>query len=161
MLTLQRSRTDNAHKPPIGRARVILPYHALEPVDAMKLRGSLTMRVSASHDWRHQDDPTYALLLPTPAREWTLKTLGKFMRRSLRPRTKSAPNLGCGVSAQLVERLQGDLRVSSTTRPGRNGTAFSSFLTREVSKQRDRSGAAVKRKVQEKDPRTNCWIHPE
>ena len=32
------------------------------------------------------------------------------------------------VSAQLVVRLQGDLRVSSTARLGRSGTAFSLFL---------------------------------
>jgi signal transduction histidine kinase len=47
---------------------------------------------------------------------------------------ETGTGLGMWVSAQLVERLQADLRVSSTTRPGRSGTAFSLFLPLELSR---------------------------
>jgi two-component system CheB/CheR fusion protein len=44
--------------------------------------------------------------------------------------TKSAEGTGLGmwVSAQLIDRLHGDMRVRSSTCSGRSGTSFSLFL---------------------------------
>jgi hypothetical protein len=101
-----------------GDPRQIFANIISNAIDAMKLGGSLTMRVSASLDWRNQE----RLGIGTTIAD-------------------SGTGLGMWVSAQLVERLQGDLRVSSTTHLGRSGTAFSLFFPLDLSKKRDCSRA--------------------
>ena len=54
------------------------------------------------------------------------------MRRIFEPffttKTETGTGLGMWVVAQLLERQHGHIRVWSTRRLGRNGTAFSIFL---------------------------------
>jgi len=124
--------------PPIlclaGDLRQIFANIIANAVDAMKSGGSLTMRVSASFDWRNQERPGIRTTIADSGTGMDSETLHKIYEPFFTTKNETGTGLGMWVSAQLVERLQGDLRVSSTTRLGRSGTAFSLFLPLELSK---------------------------
>ena len=124
--------------PPIlclaGDLRQIFANIIANAVDAMKSGGSLTMRVSASFDWRNQERPGIRTTIADSGTGMDSETLRRIYEPFFTTKNETGTGLGMWVSAQLVERLQGDLRVSSTTRPGRSGTTFSLFLPLELSK---------------------------
>jgi two-component system CheB/CheR fusion protein len=124
--------------PPIlclaGDLRQIFANIIANAVDAMKSGGSLTMRVSASFDWRNQERPGIRTTIADSGTGMDTETLRKIYEPFFTTKNETGTGLGMWVSAQLVERLQGDLRVSSTTRGGRSGTAFSLFLPLELLK---------------------------
>jgi two-component system, chemotaxis family, CheB/CheR fusion protein len=124
--------------PPIlclaGDLRQIFANIIANAVDAMKSGGSLTMRVSPSFDWRDQERPGIRTTIADSGTGMDTETLLKLYEPFFTTKNETGTGLGMWVSAQLVERLQGDLRVSSTTRPGRSGTVFSLFLPVELSK---------------------------
>ena len=103
-------------------------------VDAMVSGGSLTIRVSTSFDWRNKERLGIRTTIADSGTGMDSETLGKIYEPFFTTKNDTGTGLGMWVCAQLVERLQGDLRVSSTTRLGRNGTAFSLFLPLELSK---------------------------
>jgi two-component system, chemotaxis family, CheB/CheR fusion protein len=117
-----------------GDLRQIFANIIANAVDAMKSGGSLTMRVSASFDWRNQRRPGIRTTIADSGIGMDTDTLRKIYEPFFTTKNETGTGLGMWVSAQLVERLQGDLRVSSTTRLGRSGTAFSLFLPLELSK---------------------------
>jgi two-component system CheB/CheR fusion protein len=92
------------------------------------------MRVSASLDWHNQERPGIRTTIADSGTGMDSETLRKIYEPFFTTKSETGTGLGMWVSAQLVERLQGDLRVSSTMRPGRSGTAFSLFLPLELSK---------------------------
>jgi two-component system CheB/CheR fusion protein len=61
------------------------------------------------------------------------------LRRTFEPffttKTETGTGLGMWVVAQLVERHHGEVRVLSTQRPGRSGTAFSVFLPFQIAQE--------------------------
>jgi two-component system, chemotaxis family, CheB/CheR fusion protein len=124
--------------PPIlclaGDLRQIFANIILNAIDAMKSGGSLTMRVSASLDWRNQERPGIRTTIADSGTGMDTETLRKLYEPFFTTKGETGTGLGMWVSTQLVERLQGDLRVSSTMRPGRSGTAFSLFLPLELPK---------------------------
>jgi two-component system CheB/CheR fusion protein len=117
-----------------GDLRQIFANIISNAIDAMLSGGSLTMRVSASLDWRNQERPGIRTTIADSGTGMDAHTLGKIYEPFFTTKNETGTGLGMWVSAQLVQRLQGDLRVSSTTRPGRSGTAFSLFLPLELSK---------------------------
>ncbi|MDX6460101.1 MAG: two-component system, chemotaxis family, CheB/CheR fusion protein [Acidobacteriaceae bacterium] len=117
-----------------GDLRQIFANIIANAVDAMKLGGSLTMRVSASFDWRNQERPGIRTTIADSGTGMDTDTLRKIYEPFFTTKGETGTGLGMWVSAQLVERLKADLRVSSTMRPGRSGTAFSLFLPLELSK---------------------------
>jgi len=92
------------------------------------------MRVSASFDWRDQERRGIRTTIADSGTGMDTDTLHKVFEPFFTTKGETGTGLGMWVSAQLVERLQADLRVSSTMRLGRSGTAFSLFLPLELSK---------------------------
>jgi two-component system CheB/CheR fusion protein len=123
--------------PPIlclaGDLRQIFANIIGNAVDAMKSGGSLTIRVSASFDWRNKERRGVRTTIADSGTGMDTDTLRKVFDPFFTTKGETGTGLGMWVSAQLVERLQADLRVSSTTRLGRSGTAFSLFLPLELS----------------------------
>jgi two-component system CheB/CheR fusion protein len=123
--------------PPIlcltGDLRQIFANIIANAVDAMKSGGSLTMRVSPSFDWRNRERSGIRTTIADSGTGMDTETLRRIYEPFFTTKNETGTGLGMWVSAQLVERLQGNLRVSSTTRPGRSGTAFSLFLPLELS----------------------------
>jgi len=116
-----------------GDLRQIFANIISNAVDAMK-SGSITLRVRASYDWRNPKRRGMRTTIADTGTGMDAKTLHRIYEPFFTTKNETGTGLGMWVSAQLVERLQGDLRVSSTTRPGRSGTAFSLFLPLELSK---------------------------
>jgi len=111
-----------------GDLRQILANIIANAVDAMKSGGALTMRVSPSVDWRNREQSGIRTTIADSGTGMNSETLRKVYEPFFTTKNETGTGLGMWVSAQLVERLQGDLRVSSTMRPGRSGTVFSLFL---------------------------------
>jgi two-component system, chemotaxis family, CheB/CheR fusion protein len=103
-------------------------------IDAMVSGGSLTIRVSASCDWRNRGRHGIRTTIADAGIGMNTETLHKIYEPFFTTKNETGTGLGMWVSAQLVERLQGELRVWSTTRLGKSGTAFSLFLPFELSK---------------------------
>ena len=124
--------------PPIlclaGDLRQIFANIIANAIDAMISGGSLTLRVRASLDWRNQERPGIRTTIVDSGTGMDSETLRKIYEPFFTTKNETGTGLGMWVSAQLVARLQGDLRVSSTTRLGRSGTAFSLFIPLELSK---------------------------
>ncbi|AEU35191.1 chemotaxis protein CheB [Granulicella mallensis] len=116
-----------------GDLRQIFANLLSNAVDAMRFGGSLTMRVSSSYDWRNQERRGIRATISDSGTGMTPKTLRKIYEPFFTTKNETGTGLGMWVSAQLVDRLQGDLRVSSTMRRGRSGTTFSLFLPLELS----------------------------
>jgi two-component system CheB/CheR fusion protein len=118
--------------PPIlclaGDLRQIFANIIANAVDAMGSGGSLTIRVRTSFDWRNKERPGIRTTIADSGTGMDSETLRKIYEPFYTTKNETGTGLGMWVSAQLVERLQGDLRVLSTTRLGRSGTTFSLFL---------------------------------
>jgi two-component system, chemotaxis family, CheB/CheR fusion protein len=116
-----------------GDLRQIFANIIVNAIDAMAPGGSLTLRVSTSFDWRDRERPGIRTTIVDTGIGMDTKTLVKIYDPFFTTKNETGTGLGMWVSAQLVERLQGDLRVSSTTRHGKSGTAFSLFVPFELS----------------------------
>jgi two-component system CheB/CheR fusion protein len=118
--------------PPIlclaGDLRQIFANIIANAVDAMVSGGSLTIRVSTSCDWRNKERSGIRTTIADSGTGMDSETLRKIYEPFFTTKNETGTGLGMWVSAQLVERLQGSLRVWSTTRLGRSGTTFSLFL---------------------------------
>ncbi len=118
--------------PPIlclaGDLRQIFANIIANAVDAMMAGGSLTMRVSASYDWRDQRRRGVRTTIVDSGAGMEAETRRRIYEPFFTTKNEMGTGLGMWVSAQLVERLQGDLRVWSSTREGKRGTSFSLFL---------------------------------
>jgi two-component system CheB/CheR fusion protein len=111
-----------------GDLRQIFANLILNAIDAMVSGGSLRLRVSASVDWRNRELPGIRTTIADSGIGMNPETLSKIYEPFFTTKNETGTGLGMWVSTQLVERLQGELRVRSTTRPGKSGTTFSLFL---------------------------------
>jgi two-component system CheB/CheR fusion protein len=100
-----------------GDLRQIFANLILNAIDAMVSGGSLTFRVSASFDWRNKERQGIRTTIADSGIGMNPGTLGKTYEPFFTTKNETGTGLGMWVSAQLVERLQGDLRVWSATRP--------------------------------------------
>ena len=116
-----------------GDLRQIFANIIANAVDAMPSGGTLTMRVGASYDWRDAGRRGVRATIVDSGTGMASGTLRKIYEPFFTTKDDMGTGLGMWVSAQLVDRLQGDLRVWSSTRPGKSGTSFSLFLPLEIS----------------------------
>jgi two-component system CheB/CheR fusion protein len=117
-----------------GDLRQIFANLVTNAIDAMPSGGSLTIRVGPSVDWRNHERPGVRATICDSGIGMDAATLKRIYEPFFTTKNETGTGLGMWVTAQLVDRLQGDLRVRSTTRRGRSGTTFSLFLPLEQSK---------------------------
>ncbi len=115
-----------------GDLRQIFANVIANAIDAMMTGGTLTMRVRASRDWRDKGRLGVRTTIADSGTGMTAETMCKIYEPFFTTKGETGTGLGMWVSAQLVERLQGDLRVRSRTTKGKSGTAFSLFLPVEI-----------------------------
>lgn len=124
--------------PPIlclaGDLRQIFANVIANAIDAMMTGGTLTMRVRASRDWRDKERRGVRTTIADSGTGMSAETMRRIYEPFFTTKSETGTGLGMWVSAQLVERLQGDLRVRSRTTKGKSGTAFSLFLPVEIAK---------------------------
>ena len=118
--------------PPIlclaGDLRQIFANIIINSIDAMPTGGSLTLRVGPSFDWRSHERPGVRATISDSGIGMDSETCKRVYEPFYTTKNETGTGLGMWVSAQLVERLQGDLRVRSTSRRNNSGTSFSLFL---------------------------------
>jgi signal transduction histidine kinase len=110
-----------------GELRQILSNLLVNALDATGKHGRVVVHIAAGRDWR----------TGKPGMRVTVADNGRGIDREDRPRlfhpffsTKGDRGTGLGlwVSAGIAERHGGRIRVYSSTRPGRSGTAFAIWL---------------------------------
>jgi two-component system CheB/CheR fusion protein len=97
-------------------------------IDAMKTGGPLTIRIKTSVDWRDRTRPGVRITFADSGTGMSLETRNRIYEPFFTTKSETGTGLGMWVSAQIVERLQGDLRVWSSQRANSSGTTFSLFL---------------------------------
>jgi len=122
--------------PPIlclaGDLRQIFANLIANAVDAMMTGGALTIRVRASSDWRDKSRLGIRTTIADSGAGMDAETLHRIYEPFFTTKDERGTGLGMWVTAQLVDRLQGDLRVRSRREPGKRGTSFSLFLPVEI-----------------------------
>ena len=103
-------------------------------IDAMKTGGSITVRIKASVDWRDRSRPGVRVTFADSGSGMSQETRNRMYEAFFTTKSETGTGLGMWVSAQIVERLQGDLRVWSSERANSSGTTFSLFLPMSASK---------------------------
>jgi len=117
-----------------GDLRQIFANIIANAIDAMRSGGTLVIRVSPSVDWRNFNAPGIRTTIADSGIGMDLETRRRIYEPFFTTKGETGTGLGMWVCAQLVERLNGDIRVWSTARPGRSGAAFSFFMPSELSK---------------------------
>jgi PAS domain S-box-containing protein len=97
-------------------------------IDAMPKGGRLAIRLRPSLDWKDGKTEGMRITFLDSGVGMNRATLRHVFEPFFTTKTDTGTGLGMWVVSQLVERHHGHVRVWSTTRPGRNGTAFSVFL---------------------------------
>lgn len=124
--------------PPIlclaGDLRQIIANLIANAIDAMRSGGKLAIRVSPSVDWRNHTRRGIRTTIADSGVGMNLETRRRMYEPFFTTKSETGTGLGMWVCAQLVERLNGDIRVWSTARPGKSGTGFSFFMPFELSK---------------------------
>lgn len=126
-----------------GDLRQVFANIISNAIDAMPSAGTLTIRVRVSTDWRNREQQGVRITIADSGVGMQLQTLHRIYEPFFTTKKDTGTGLGMWVSAQLVERLQGNLHVWSTTRPGRSGTAFSLFLPEELARQKSHTEETV------------------
>jgi signal transduction histidine kinase len=123
----KKFRTDRTVTCFQGDVRQVLNNLVANAIDAMPFGGRLLIRSRTGHDWKTS---RHGLVL-------TVADNGAGIRRADRKHifeafftTKGTAGNGLGlwVCQEIVHRHNGRLRLRTTQRPGRNGTAFTLFL---------------------------------
>jgi PAS domain S-box-containing protein len=110
-------------------------------IDAMPQSGRLVIRLRPSRAWRDPAIEGMRVTFVDSGVGMNRATLRRTFEPFFTTKTETGTGLGMWVVAQLVERHHGEVRVWSTQRPGRSGTAFSVFLPFQGAP--ETSGAAV------------------
>ena len=101
-------------------------------IDAMPHGGRLVVRLRPSRSWGDQSCDRGIAGMRITFVDSGVGMSRATLRRTFEPffttKTETGTGLGMWVVSQLVERHHGDVRVWSTQRRGRSGTAFSVFL---------------------------------
>jgi PAS domain S-box-containing protein len=97
-------------------------------IDAMPQGGELVIRLRPSVDWRDGKTPGMRVTISDNGAGMDRATMRRVFEPFFTTKDVTGTGLGLWVVAQLTERRHGDVRVWSTQREGRSGTAFSVFL---------------------------------
>jgi PAS domain S-box-containing protein len=97
-------------------------------IDAMPRGGRLVIRLRPSRDWQGNGTEGMRITFCDSGVGMSRATLRHVFEPFFTTKTDTGTGLGMWVVAQLVERHHGRVRVWSTQRTGRSGTAFSVFL---------------------------------
>jgi PAS domain S-box-containing protein len=97
-------------------------------IEAMPKGGRLILRLRPSLDWRDGRTPGMRITAIDTGIGMNRETMRRMDEPFFTTKTETGTGLGMWVVRQLLKRHQGDLRVWSSQRAGKSGTAFSLFL---------------------------------
>lgn len=111
-----------------GDLRQVFANLIVNAVDAMKTGGSLVIRLRRSQDWRDRTRKGMRITIADSGEGMSLKTRERIYEPFFTTKAEAGTGLGLWLTATIVERQRGDLRVWSSQLPGKSGTVFSLFL---------------------------------
>ncbi len=111
-----------------GDLRQVFANLIVNAVDAMKTGGRLVIRLRHSRDWRNRARRGMRVTIADSGEGMSLKTREHIYEPFFTTKAEAGTGLGLWLTATIVERQRGDLRVWSSQLPGRSGTVFSLFL---------------------------------
>ena len=111
-----------------GDLRQVFANLIVNSLDAMCSGGNIAIRMRLSHDWRVPHKPGMRITLLDTGTGMSLQTRRRIYEPFFTTKKESGTGLGLWITAEIIDRQQGDLRVWSSRVPGHTGTAFSLFL---------------------------------
>ncbi len=97
-------------------------------IEAMPRGGRLSIRLRSSRDWRNGERQGMRITFCDSGAGMDRNTMRRIEEPFFTTKPETGTGLGMWVVAELVNRHHGAVRVWSTQRKGRSGTAFSVFL---------------------------------
>lgn len=116
-----------------GDIRQVLNNIVGNAIDAMPCGGRLLVRTRAATDWR-TGRKGVALTLADTGCGIHPRARARIFEPFFTTKENSGTGLGLWISAEIMERHGGRIRIRSTQRPGRSGTVVQLFLPYEGSK---------------------------
>jgi PAS domain S-box-containing protein len=124
----ERFEDDPELKCLVGDLRQVFANLIANAADAMKTGGRLVIRLRWSNDWRTGSRKGIRLTFADSGEGMSAKTRRRIYEPFFTTKEETGTGLGLWLTATIVERQRGDLRVWSSQLPGRSGTVFSLFL---------------------------------
>ena len=115
-----------------NEAQQIFANLVANAIEAMPRGGRLSIRLRSSRDWRNGEKRGMRITFCDSGAGMDRDTMRRIEEPFFTTKPETGTGLGMWVVAELVNRHHGAVRVWSTQRKGRNGTAFSVFLPSEA-----------------------------
>jgi PAS domain S-box-containing protein len=111
-----------------NEAQQIFANLVANAIEAMPRGGRLSIRLRSSRDWRDGERRGMRITFCDSGAGMDRETMRRIDEPFFTTKPETGTGLGMWVVAELVNRHHGAVRVWSTQREGRSGTAFSVFL---------------------------------
>ena len=111
-----------------GEIRQVISNLLLNAIEATPRGGRVEVRLSASADWQNPERRGFRVTIADTCSGIDLKHRGRIFEPFFTTKGENGTGLGLWISAEIVKRAGGSIRVWSTPRPERSGTCFSIFL---------------------------------
>lgn len=111
-----------------GELRQLFSNLIINAMDAMPAGGTLSLRVSRTHEWRDGKRPGVRVLVADTGTGIGQHDLNRIFEPFFTTRKDSGTGLGLWLSHGIVQKHGGSIRVRSRTGASHSGTAFSVFF---------------------------------
>ena len=111
-----------------GEIRQVFSNLIANSIDAMPRGGTLTLKVSKSHDWGNGNRRGIRVVVADTGSGIAPAQQSKLFEPFFTTKHDVGTGLGLWVSRSIVQKHEGFIRVRSNVRPGKSGTVFSVFL---------------------------------
>ena len=97
-------------------------------IDAIAGEGTIRIRLSAAHGWRHGGQPGVRLTIADTGTGIAPENRSRLFEPFFTTKEDVGTGLGLWISKEIVDSHGGTIAVRSSVRPGSTGTVFSIFL---------------------------------
>jgi PAS domain S-box-containing protein len=111
-----------------GEIRQVFSNLIANSIDAMPEGGTLTLKVSQSHDWGNGNRPGVRVVIADTGTGISPDQQRKLFEPFFTTKRDVGTGLGLWVSKSIVQKHEGSIQVRSSVRSGQSGTVFSIFL---------------------------------
>ena len=116
----------------IGEIRQLISNLLLNAIEATPPNGRVTVHLYESIDWRNPDRRGYRISIADTGIGIDAQHRSRIFEPFFTTKGDTGTGLGLWVSAGIIDRAGGSMRVWSTRRPGQSGSCFSVFLPATV-----------------------------
>jgi two-component system, chemotaxis family, CheB/CheR fusion protein len=111
-----------------GEIRQVFSNLIANSIDAMPQGGTLTLKVSKSHNWGNGNRLGVRVVIADTGSGIAPAQKSKLFEPFFTTKRDVGTGLGLWVSKSIVQKHEGSIKVRSSVRPGKSGTVFSVFL---------------------------------